>query len=100
MELHPPSSILADSVNKQKIRTIKKIQETIILFLNAQLPPLILRISDGVDIENLGLLPLLKLRLEKIVVVDGPQHISDKDYGSELLHALDLARRKLTLSLA
>ena len=40
----------------------QKIQETIILFLNAHLPRPILRISDRAHIENLGLLPLLKLR--------------------------------------
>ena len=65
LKLHPSSLILADPVNKQYIRTIKKIQETIILFLNAQLPPPILRISDRAHIETLGLLPLLKLRCYK-----------------------------------
>lgn len=65
LKLHPSSLILADPVNKQYIRTIKKIQETIILFLNAHLRPPILRISDRAHIETLGLLPLLKLRCYK-----------------------------------
>ena len=54
-----------------------------ILFLNAHFPPPILLINDGAHIENLGLLRLFKLRLEKIVVVEGSQQISHKDYGMQ-----------------
>ena len=58
-------------------------------------PPTILRISDGGHIENFGLLPLLQLRLPKIVVVNGGFH---PDYGVELLYALQMAREKLRCS--
>ena len=58
-------------------------------------PPTILRISDGGHIENFGLLPLLQLRLTKIVVVNGGY---DADYGVELLYALQMARERLRCS--
>ena len=58
-------------------------------------PPPVLSLSDGGHIENLGILPLLKLRLKKIIVVDGGRTILDQDYGESLLRALDLARKKL-----
>ena len=61
-------------------------------------PPAVLSLSDGGHIENLGILPLLKLRLKKIVSVDGSRTILDQDYGSSLMAALDLARRKLGCS--
>ena len=61
-------------------------------------PPAVLSLSDGGHIENLGILPLLKLRLNKIVSVDGGRTILDEDYGSSLLTALDLARKKLGCS--
>lgn len=61
-------------------------------------PPPVLRLSDGGHIENLGILPLLKLRLKKIVAVNGGRTICDEDYGSTLLAALDMARKKLGCS--
>lgn len=61
-------------------------------------PPPVLRLSDGGHIENLGILPLLKLRLTKIVVVNGGRTISDDLYGATLLAALDVARKKLGCS--
>lgn len=61
-------------------------------------PPPVLRLSDGGHIENLGILPLLKLRLTKIVVVNGGRTISDDLYGTTLLAALDVARKKLGCS--
>ena len=61
-------------------------------------PPPVLRLSDGGHIENLGILPLLKLRLKKIVVVNGGRTISDEAYGATLLAALDMARKKLGCS--
>ena len=61
-------------------------------------PPPVLSLSDGGHIENLGILPLLKLRLKKIIAVDGGRTLSDLDYGQELLLALDLARKKLGCS--
>ena len=61
-------------------------------------PPAILYLSDGGHIENLGILPLLKLRLKKIVSVEGGRSILDEDYGESLLIALDMARKKLGCS--
>ena len=40
--------------------------------------PAVLSLSDGGHIENLGILPLLKLRLQKIVSVGGSRTILDK----------------------
>lgn len=61
-------------------------------------PPPILRLSDGGHIENLAILPLLKKRLEKIVVVDGGHKANDNEWGQDLLKALSLAREKLNCS--
>ena len=61
-------------------------------------PPAVLSLSDGGHIENLGILPLLKLRVQKIVSVGGSRTILDEDYGSSLMKALDLAREKLGCS--
>ena len=58
-------------------------------------PPAILRLSDGGHIENLALLPLLKRRLQRIVVVNGGHTASDSAYADDLVHALGLARDKL-----
>jgi len=61
-------------------------------------PPAVLFLSDGGHVENLGILPLFKLRLKKIVSVDGGCAILDEDYGNALLVALDMARKKLGCS--
>ncbi|XP_078369702.1 uncharacterized protein LOC144653548 [Oculina patagonica] len=61
-------------------------------------PPPVLSLSDGGHFENLGILPLLKLRLKKIIAVDGKRTILDQDYGQSLLNALDLASKKLGCS--
>lgn len=61
-------------------------------------PPPVLRLSDGGHIENLGILPLLKLKLKKIVAVNGGRTISDDGYGETLLAGLDMARKKLGCS--
>ena len=61
-------------------------------------PPAVIYLSDGGHIENLGILPLLKKRLKKIVSIDGGQTILDEDYGSILLEALNMARKKLDCS--
>ena len=61
-------------------------------------PPAVLSLSDGGHLENLGILPLLKLRLKKIVAVDGGNTILDQDYADALLTALDMARKKLGCS--
>ena len=61
-------------------------------------PPPILLLSDGGHIENLGILPLLKKRLTKIVVADGGLKTDNSDWGKSLLHAFSLAREKLHCS--
>ena len=61
-------------------------------------PPAVLYLSDGGHIENLGILPLLKKRLQKIVSIDGGRTILDEDYGRILLEALNMARKKLDCS--
>lgn len=61
-------------------------------------PPPIMHISDGGHYENLALLPLLKLRLPKIVIVNGGSCESDAAYGVDLKIALELAREKLRCS--
>lgn len=61
-------------------------------------PPAVLYLSDGGHTENLGILPLLKKRLQKIVSIDGGQTILDEDYGRILLEALNMARKKLDCS--
>ena len=62
------------------------------------MPPPIMLLSDGGHVENLGLLPLLKKRLKKIIVVDGGYKEDQKLYGESLLNALTLARTKLNCS--
>ena len=74
------------------------IRKTISMTNQGPNPPPVLRLSDGGHIENLGILPLLKLRLEKIVAVNGGRTIRDEDYGSTLLAGLDMARKKLGCS--
>ena len=61
-------------------------------------PPPILRLSDGGHIENLAILPLLKKRLPKIVVVDGGHKTTDSEWGSDLLAAMSIARERLHCS--
>ena len=60
--------------------------------------PPVLFLSDGGHFENFGLLPLLKLRLKKIVLVNGGFTENDSTYGDDLLRALDLSRQKLRCS--
>lgn len=61
-------------------------------------PPPIMSLSDGGHSENLGILPLLKLRLPRIVVVNGGMLLPGEDEATEILNALKLARRKLRCS--
>ena len=57
-------------------------------------PPAIMLLSDGGHIENLGILPLLKLRLKEIVVVDG----GSGNFQDTLFNALSIAGKKLSCS--
>ena len=61
-------------------------------------PPPILRLSDGGHIENLGILPLLKKRLRKIVVADGGHKSEVGDWAKDLLKVFSLAREMLHCS--
>lgn len=61
-------------------------------------PPPVMLLSDGGHVENLALLPLLKKKLKKIIVVDGGYKHDEKLYGDSLLNALMLARQKLNCS--
>ena len=62
------------------------------------LPPPVLALSDGGHLENLGLLPLLKRRLSRIVVVNGGALGPGANYATDLLNALQQARDKLRCS--
>ena len=62
------------------------------------MPPPVMLLSDGGHVENLALLPLLKKRLKKIIVVDGGFKNNEELYGESLLNALMLARKKLNCS--
>lgn len=61
-------------------------------------PPPVLRLSDGGHVENLGILPLLKLRLKKIISVYGGRAASEQAFCNTLLNALEMARKKLRCS--
>ena len=61
-------------------------------------PPPIMLLSDGGHVENLAILPLLKRRLPRIVVVDGGHKGGDTFYGESILNAMHLARTKLKCS--
>lgn len=80
------------------IAYVSFVRKTIGMINQGPNPPPVLRLSDGGHIENLGILPLLKLRLKRIVSVNGGRTISDGDYGATLLAGLDMARKKLGCS--
>ena len=63
-----------------------------------EVPPAILYLSDGGHVENLGLLSLLKLKMKKIIVTDGGFKSSMEEAGVDLLHSLEMARKKLRCS--
>lgn len=62
-------------------------------------PPPILLLSDGGHVENLGVLPLLKRRLEKVVIIDGGA-VDEEGPGKDLISALNKAREILHCSFA
>ena len=62
------------------------------IITDGKTPPAIMHLSDGGHFENLGLLPLLKLRLPKILVVNGSYIKSDDDYETEIIRTMELAR--------
>ena len=61
-------------------------------------PPPVMLLSDGGHVENLAILPLLKKKLKKIIVVDGGYYSNEMKYGEDLQRALMLARRDLNCS--
>ena len=80
------------------VHFVKYIRDAMKITNQGPSPPAVLSLSDGGHVENLGILPLLKLRLPKIVSVQGGRSILDEDYGNSLLVALDMARKKLGCS--
>ncbi|XP_028408495.1 uncharacterized protein LOC114531051, partial [Dendronephthya gigantea] len=61
-------------------------------------PPAMLHLSDGGHFENYGLLPLLKLRLPRILVADGSHIESEDDYAKEIIQVMEYAREILDCS--
>ena len=43
-------------------------------------PPPVMLLSDGGHVENLAILPLLKKKLKKIIVVDGGHYSNEMKY--------------------
>lgn len=81
-------------VNIYQVRFIRELLEVINV---GPTPPPILYLSDGGHVENLGILPLLKKSLQKIVVVDGGD-LEDLGIAGDLITALKKAREKLHCS--
>lgn len=59
------------------------------------IPPALLSLSDAGRLEKFGLLPLLKKRLKRILILDGSFIKNDEDYSKHILRSLDQARREL-----
>ena len=58
-----------------------------------------LHLSDGGHFENYGMLPLLKMRLPKILVVHGMEIPSnDDEYAKEIIEAMEHARNLFNCS--
>ena len=77
---------------------VKFVREALCTENIGPMPPPVMLLSDGGHVENLGILPLLKKKLKKIIVVDGGYAPDEKSYGDSLLKALMLARTKLNCS--
>lgn len=58
-------------------------------------PPALLSLSDAGRLEKYGLLPLLKKRLKRILIVDGSFIKNDEDYAKYILKSMDQARQEL-----
>ncbi|XP_022790889.1 uncharacterized protein LOC111330315 [Stylophora pistillata] len=82
-------------VNVYHVRVIRELLRVV---NEGPTPPPILYLSDGGHIENLALLPLLKRKLKKILVVDGGAIEWDKGMAGDLLISLQQARQKLRCS--
>ncbi|XP_028397715.1 uncharacterized protein LOC114521456 isoform X2 [Dendronephthya gigantea] len=82
-------------LNIQQIRLIREISGVVNY---GPVPPTILSLSDGGHVENLGILPLLKRRCKRILVVNGGYSSSDTAIANDLIIALNLARKWLRCS--
>ena len=74
---------------------ISYVRKTLGILNEGPNPPPVLRLSDGSHVENLGILPLLKLRLKKITSVYDGRVASDQECCNTLFNALEMARKKL-----
>ena len=77
---------------------VEFVRETLSVENIGSMPPPVMLLSDGGHMENTGILPLLKKKLKKIVVVNGGYTSDEKRYGDDLLKALMLARTELNCS--
>ena len=93
-ELHLTSFLRWCIVNIYHVRVIRELLEAVNV---GPTPPPILYLSDGGHVENLGLLPLLKKRLQKIVVVDAGV-LEEEGLAGDLMSAMKKAREKLRCS--
>ena len=57
-----------------------------------------LHLSDGGHFANYGLLPLLKLRLPKILLVNGLQIKCEDDYSKDIIVEMERAREMFNCS--
>lgn len=77
---------------------ISYVRKTIGILNLGPSPPPVLRLSDGGHVENLGILPLLRLRLKRIISVYGGCAASEQAFCNTLMNALEMARKKLRCS--
>ena len=77
---------------------VEFVRETLSIENIGPMPPPVMLLSDGGHMENTGILPLLKKKLKKIVMVDGGYSTDENRYGDDLLKALMLARTELNCS--
>ena len=77
---------------------ISFVRKTLGILNQGPKPPPVLRLNDGGHVENLSILPLLKLGLKKIISVHGGQASSEQEFCNTLLNALEMARQKLRCS--
>lgn len=82
-------------MNIHQVRLIREISGVVNY---GPVPPSILSLSDGGHVENLGLLPLLKRRCVRILVVNGGYSSSDTTIANDLIIALNFARKWLRCS--
>ena len=68
------------------------------IITHGETPPAMLHLSDGGHFENSGMLPLLKLRLQKILIVHGAEMKSNEDYAKDIIVGMDHARKMFNCS--